>query len=123
MIFAVFITGQPLCMSTASDGWREEMAAMIGMAPIEDKKDKLPAGALYKWIVEHFHTCPPDADAPVIRTYARVYTWYVLSRTLFADATGKVAQWMWLKALSVFDSRFSWGTAALAYLYRQVMNC
>ena len=51
MIFALPITGQPLCMSTTSDGWREEMAAMIGMAPIEDKKDKLPTGSLYKWIV------------------------------------------------------------------------
>ncbi|KAK1698619.1 hypothetical protein QYE76_015316 [Lolium multiflorum] len=33
---------------------------------------------------------------------------------------GKLAHWCWLKALTVLDSRWSWGTAALAYLYRQV---
>ncbi|XP_044948412.1 uncharacterized protein LOC123397969 [Hordeum vulgare subsp. vulgare] len=43
--------------------------------------------------------------------------WYVISRTIFADDTGKNAQWMWLKALTIFDNKFSWGSAALAYLY------
>ncbi|KAE8814960.1 mutator protein [Hordeum vulgare] len=46
--------------------------------------------------------------------------WYVISRTIFADGTGKNAPWMWLKALTVFDHKFSWGSAALAYLYRQL---
>ncbi|KAE8809010.1 mutator protein [Hordeum vulgare] len=46
--------------------------------------------------------------------------WYVISRTIFADGTGKNAPWMWLKALTVFDNKFSWGSAALAYLYRQL---
>ncbi|KAE8806823.1 mutator protein [Hordeum vulgare] len=46
--------------------------------------------------------------------------WYVISRTIFADGTGKNAPWMWLKALSVFDNKFSWGSAALAYFYRQL---
>ncbi|KAE8786241.1 mutator protein [Hordeum vulgare] len=40
--------------------------------------------------------------------------------TIFADGTGKNAPWMWLKALTVFDNKFSWGSAALAYLYRQL---
>ncbi|XP_051229443.2 uncharacterized protein [Lolium perenne] len=33
---------------------------------------------------------------------------------------GKLAHWCWLKALTVLDNRWSWGTAALAYLYRQL---
>ncbi|XP_020194346.2 uncharacterized protein [Aegilops tauschii subsp. strangulata] len=36
------------------------------------------------------------------------------------DSTGKNAPWMWLKALTVFDSGWSWGSANLAYLYRQL---
>ncbi|KAE8793824.1 mutator protein [Hordeum vulgare] len=35
-------------------------------------------------------------------------------------STCKNAPWMWLKALTVFDNKFSWGSAALAYLYRQL---
>ncbi|KAE8794312.1 mutator protein [Hordeum vulgare] len=49
-----------------------------------------------------------------------MYMWYVISRTIFANGTGKNAPWMWLKALTVFDNKFSWCSAALAYLYRQL---
>ncbi|KAE8789640.1 hypothetical protein D1007_36139 [Hordeum vulgare] len=55
-----------------------------------------------------------------VATYARMYMWCVISRTIFADGSGKNAQWMWLKALTVFDNKFSWGSVALAYLYRQI---
>nr|XP_020183381.1 serine/threonine-protein phosphatase 7 long form homolog [Aegilops tauschii subsp. strangulata] len=61
-----------------------------------------------------------DANEDVVQTYARVYMWYVISRTLFADATSKNAPWMWLKALTVFDNQWSRGLVALAYLYRQL---
>jgi hypothetical protein len=47
-----------------------------------------------------------------------VYVWYVITRTLFNDASGKTAHWHWLKALTVMDKKWSWGTAALAWLYR-----
>ena len=45
----------------------------------------------------------------MVKTYARVYMWYVISRTMFADGTGKNAPWMWLKALAVFDSKMELG--------------
>ncbi|KAE8821387.1 mutator protein [Hordeum vulgare] len=102
------------------------MEALIGMSPqepeVEDggKKDRVPAGATFTWIAANFAHCPEDADDEVIQRYARVYMWYVISRTIFADGTGKNAPWMWLKALTVLDNKFSWGSAALAYLYRQL---
>ena len=55
----------------------------------------------------------------MILQYARAYVWYVISRSLFADAGGRTAPWMWLKALSG-TTKLSWCSAALAYLYRQV---
>ncbi|KAE8787692.1 mutator protein [Hordeum vulgare] len=126
MITALPIEGKPLCMSTDSEGWRHQMEALIGMSPqepeVEDggKKDRVPAGATFTWIAANFAHCPEDADDEVIQRYARVYMWYVISRTIFADGTGKNAPWMWLKALTVLDNKFSWGSAALAYLYRQL---
>ncbi|KAE8809037.1 Cytochrome P450 87A3 [Hordeum vulgare] len=60
-------------------------------------------------------------DDEVIQRYARVYMWYVISRTIFADGTGKNAPWMWLKALTVFDNKFSWGSAALAYFWTMLV--
>ncbi|KAK1612457.1 hypothetical protein QYE76_036130 [Lolium multiflorum] len=119
-----FITlGEPLCMNTSSDGWRGQMQDLIGMAPPapENPKERAPAGAPFAWIRTNFGQPPPeDANEDTIRTYTRVYLWYMISRTLFADSGGKLAHWCWLKALTVLERRWSWGTAALAYLYRQL---
>ncbi|KAE8784886.1 mutator protein [Hordeum vulgare] len=68
----------------------------------------------------YWYVATGAGDDEVIQKYARVYMWYVISRTIFADGTGKNAPWMWLKALTVFDNKFSWGSTALAYLYRQL---
>ncbi|KAE8783743.1 serine/threonine-protein phosphatase 7 [Hordeum vulgare] len=126
MITGLSIEGKPLCMSTDSEGWRHQMDALIGMSPLEPevehggKKDRVPAGASFTWIPANFAHCPEDANDEVIQTYACVYMWYVISRTIFVGSTGKNASWMWLKALTVFDNKFSWGSASLAYLYRQL---
>jgi predicted secreted protein len=125
MILGLPIQGEPLCMNTASDGWRQQMEVLIGRAPPPpaDPKKRAPAGASFEWIRTNFGECPEEADEDTRRTYARVYLWYMISRTLFPDSGGKLAHWCWLKALTVLDNRWSWGTAALAYLYRQVMIC
>ncbi|KAE8805146.1 mutator protein [Hordeum vulgare] len=113
-------------MSTDSEGWRQQMEALIGMSPhepeVEDggKKDRVPAGDPFTWIAANFAHYPQDADDEVIQRYDHLYMWYVISRTIFAEGTGKNAPWMWLKALTVFDNKFSCGSAALAYLYRQL---
>uniref|UniRef100_A0A8I6WT99 Aminotransferase-like plant mobile domain-containing protein n=1 Tax=Hordeum vulgare subsp. vulgare TaxID=112509 RepID=A0A8I6WT99_HORVV len=104
------------------------MEALIDMSPpepeVEDggKNDRVPADAPFTWIAVNFAHCPEDANDEVIQTYARVYMWYVISRTIFADGTGKNAPSMWPKALTVLENKFSWGSAALAYLYRQLDN-
>ncbi|XP_047078928.1 protein MAIN-LIKE 1-like, partial [Lolium rigidum] len=125
MILGLPIQGEPLCMNTASDGWRGQMEDLVGMAPPPpaDPKERTPAGAPFAWIRANFGTCPQGANEDTIKTYTRVYLWYMISRTLFADSGGKLANWCWLKALTVLEHQWSWGTAALAYLYRQVMIC
>ncbi|XBH54124.1 hypothetical protein VPH35_076492 [Triticum aestivum] len=128
MITGLPIDGNPLCMNTDSDGWRAQMHALISMVPPEPrepeaedkKKERVAAGATFTWISSNFSHCPEDSNEDMVKTYARVYMWYVISRTMFADGTGKNAPWMWLKALTVFDSKWSWGSATLAYLYRQL---
>ncbi|KAE8787398.1 serine/threonine-protein phosphatase 7 [Hordeum vulgare] len=98
MITTLPIEGKPLCMSTDFEGWWEHMEALIA----------------------NFAHCLEDTNDDVIQTYAHVYMCYAISRTIFADGSGKNAQWMWLKALTVFDNKFSWGSAALAYLSQQL---
>ena len=120
MLFRSPIDGKPICIDTNSDGWREQMEALIGNVPPEpaSQKERVAAGAPFTWIVQNYDRCPEEADEGMIQTYARVYVWYVITGTLFSNSNGRNAQWMWLKALTVFDSKWSWGTSALAYLYR-----
>uniref|UniRef100_A0A8I6XQT5 Uncharacterized protein n=1 Tax=Hordeum vulgare subsp. vulgare TaxID=112509 RepID=A0A8I6XQT5_HORVV len=95
MITAVPIKGKPLSMSTDSKGWRQQMKAFIGMSPPESeaedggKKDRVLAGAPFPWIATSFAHCPEDANDEVIQTYALVYMWYVISRTIFANSVGR----------------------------------
>ncbi|KAK1662117.1 hypothetical protein QYE76_050276 [Lolium multiflorum] len=98
-ILALPIQGEPLCMNIAFDGWRGQMEDLIGLAPPEpeDIKDRAPASAPFSWIRTHFGTCPLEADRDTLGTYTRVYLWYMLSRTLFADSGGKLTHWCWLK--------------------------
>ncbi|KAK1615983.1 hypothetical protein QYE76_021500 [Lolium multiflorum] len=95
---------------------------LIGRAPPApaNPKERVPAAASFSWIKTNFAQCPEGANEDTRRTYARVYLWYMISKTLFPDSGGKLAHWCWLKALTVLDNRWSWGTAALAYLYRQL---
>ncbi|XP_051193640.1 serine/threonine-protein phosphatase 7 long form homolog isoform X2 [Lolium perenne] len=122
MILGLPIQGEPLCMNTASDRWRAQMDDLIGMAPPPpaDPKERTPVGAPFAWIRANFGTCPQGANEDTIKTYTRVYLWYMISRTLSPDSGGKLAHWCWLKALTVLEHPWSWGTAALSYLYRQL---
>jgi hypothetical protein len=54
-----------------------------------------PLGLLSNWS-HNFNTCPEDDNEDVIKMYARVYVWYVITRTLFNDASGKTENWHWL---------------------------
>ena len=40
LITGLAIDRRPLCMSTNSDGWRQQMNALIGMAPTEREKTR-----------------------------------------------------------------------------------
>ena len=119
MILALPISGDPVCLSTDTGGWRALMVCLLGKEPGIPKKS---AGAPFSWIAENFAVCPPelDEDSEVVQQHARAYVWYVISRVLFSDGTGINAPFMWLQLLAGWDHKLSWGTATLAYLYRQV---
>ncbi|CAM0904820.1 unnamed protein product [Alopecurus aequalis] len=122
MITALPIDGAPICFNTDSKDWRACMTGLIGKAPppkADPSKDRISAGATFVWIRDNFAKCPAGANTETIEQYAQAYVWYVITRTLFADSGGWNAPWMWLKALS--GKNLSWGSAALAYLYRQVI--
>jgi hypothetical protein len=48
----------------------------------------------------------------------------MFATVLFLDSTGDIASWMYILALADWDKArsYSWGSAVLAYLYRQLYD-
>uniref|UniRef100_A0ACD5Y0F9 Uncharacterized protein n=1 Tax=Avena sativa TaxID=4498 RepID=A0ACD5Y0F9_AVESA len=113
MILALPIQGDPLCINTSSDNWRDRMCSLIGGKCPGDTiskqgvKLRVTDGATFKWISQNFSTCLKNASDDEVMIYARVYVWYVITKTIFPDGKGNMAHWHWLKALTKMDKKWS----------------
>ncbi|RYR12994.1 hypothetical protein Ahy_B04g070227 isoform C [Arachis hypogaea] len=67
-----------------------------------------------------FGECPEGADEDTVRRYARAYIMMLLGTQLFADKSGNRVQIRWLPFVARLEEMgtYSWGSAALAWLYR-----
>ncbi|CAH9099936.1 unnamed protein product [Cuscuta europaea] len=74
------------------------------------------------WLREHFVVIPPEADEVMIQQHARAYILMLMGASIFADKSGDEVQMLPLPMLEIFDvaGQFSWGSATLTYLYRQL---
>ncbi|RYR55444.1 hypothetical protein Ahy_A06g030658 [Arachis hypogaea] len=69
---------------------------------------------------ETFGECPEGADDETVRRYARAYIMMLLGTQLFADKSGNRIHIRWLPFVARLEDMgtYSWGSAALAWLYR-----
>ncbi|RYR01785.1 hypothetical protein Ahy_B06g080647 [Arachis hypogaea] len=72
------------------------------------------------WFQETFGECPEGADEDTVRRYARAYIMMLLGTQLFADKSGNRVHIRWLPFVARLEEMgtYSWGSAALAWLYR-----
>ena len=65
---------------------------------------------------------PDDAAKVVVHQYARCYILAVLANTIFANKSGDRVHTMWLQMLRDLCNppQYSWGSACLAWLYREL---
>ncbi|XBI66792.1 hypothetical protein VPH35_046280 [Triticum aestivum] len=100
----------------------EELLGVRPPYPMPDKNGSKIGGLKFTWLQQHFHKLPYGADEPTIERYARAYVMYVFGTMLFADSGGSSASWMFLPLLRDWDEagRYTWGSAGLAFLYRQL---
>ncbi|KAI4996846.1 hypothetical protein ZWY2020_052188 [Hordeum vulgare] len=101
---------------------RQRVGVLIGVEPPPPLPGKPDASKVkHLWLKEvRGAPCPADANDIVVQQYARAYLWYILTKVVFTDASGNSALWMYLERLRNWDIQFSWGSEALAYLYRQL---
>ena len=126
MISGLPINGQAVTGRVSVGNWRERTADLIGVQPEGPQEGKADTAKVrHSWLKlvrGNTNPCPQDANDVVVQQYARAYLWYVLTKVVFSDATGNSALWMFLELLNNWDTQYSWGSAALAYLYRQVRD-
>ncbi|XP_057550060.1 protein MAINTENANCE OF MERISTEMS-like [Amaranthus tricolor] len=81
------------------------------------------SGLRCKWLVQTFSHLPGDADEATISRYAKAYLLYLIGAVLFVDKTNNQIQLLYLTLLDDTWERigeYSWGSAALGYLYRRL---
>ncbi|RYR25504.1 hypothetical protein Ahy_B02g059300 [Arachis hypogaea] len=74
----------------------------------------------FTWFRDRFRVLPADASEETVRIYARAYIMMLLSTQLFGDKSANRVHIRWLPFVANLDDmgRYSWGSAALAWLYR-----
>jgi hypothetical protein len=126
MILGLPIRGRPITGHVDSASWRERVATIIGQEPptrVLGVKGR-EAGVRMTWVHEEFHECPLDVDKATMTMYARAWVWHMFATMLLPDGTGDAASCMYIPALSHWHKvgSYSWGSAVLAYLYRQLCD-
>ncbi|XP_016178787.1 protein MAIN-LIKE 1-like [Arachis ipaensis] len=95
--------------------WFDEL---LGVLPPANCIDKFTVKCT--WFEETFSELPQGADDETVRRYARVYIMMLLSMKLFGDKSGTCLHIRWLPYVGRLEDmgQYSWGSAALSWLYR-----
>ena len=81
------------------------------------------SGLRVTWLAQHFSHLPEGANEVTVERYAKAYLFYLIGGVLFADTTDSQVQILYLTMLDASWERiagYSWGSAALGYLYRRL---
>ncbi|XP_020272052.1 serine/threonine-protein phosphatase 7 long form homolog [Asparagus officinalis] len=75
-----------------------------------------------EWLRNNFQNVPIDATDEIIKRYARAYILHMIGTILFPDSTKDSVHVRWLPLLGDLEEcgELSWGSAVLAYLYREM---
>lgn len=100
--------------------WGDLCEELLGVRP--DQTVLHGSSLKLNWLQTLFLQPPPDADDITLEQYARAYILGLIGSTLFADKSGADVQLIFLPLLKNFADvpLFSWGSAVLAHLYREL---
>ncbi|XP_057246685.1 serine/threonine-protein phosphatase 7 long form homolog [Beta vulgaris subsp. vulgaris] len=105
--------------------WAELVFELLGIWPnTPENEPKVLQGSSLRlaWLRQHFFLLSNDADELTVQRFARAYILALMGSILFADKSGDAVQVLYLPLLADLDvaGTYSWGSATLAYLYRQL---
>ncbi|KAL0441144.1 UNVERIFIED_CONTAM: Serine/threonine-protein phosphatase 7 long form [Sesamum radiatum] len=127
VIWGLLIDGEPVSgtdLERTSVQWQEYCMQYIGFAPEEGvlKGSRLQVKAIIDHI-SHVHITPDTPHFTVVQ-YARAVALLLLGGTMCPDSSGNLVSLLYLAKLEdiVAARNYSWGSAVLAFLYRELCN-
>ncbi|KAL0332320.1 UNVERIFIED_CONTAM: Serine/threonine-protein phosphatase 7 long form [Sesamum calycinum] len=127
VIWGLPIDGEPVSgtdLERTSVQWQEYCMQYIGFAPEEGalKGSRLQVKAIIDHI-SHVHITPDTPHLTVVQ-YARAVALLLLGGTMCPDSSGNLVSLLYLAKLEdiVAARNYSWGSAVLAFLYRELCN-
>ena len=121
VMLGLLVDGRPVVQSTVLK-WLDLCGELLGVIPPSDKLDGCCLSMT--WLSETFNVLPDDANEVIVQQYARAYILEMLGGSVFADTSRDKVHFLWLMFLEDFNTagEYSWGSAALTWLYRQLCN-
>ena len=119
MLIGLPVDGDVVTGSTCLD-WRHVCYSLLGLT---FRDIDIDGQCLHlSWLSQSFPTLAPDADEESIKRYTRAYILQLIGGFLFSGKSSDKVQLMFLPLLEDFEvaGRYSWGSACLAWLYRQL---
>ena len=104
--------------------WKSVCDEMLGIQIPDENKTVLDGQRIQiKALVDRIaQPLPPDANELQVHQYARCYILALLGDMVFADKSRDRVHLMWLEFMENLNDppKYSWGSAALSWLYRQL---
>ncbi|XP_075668550.1 serine/threonine-protein phosphatase 7 long form homolog [Castanea sativa] len=120
VLLGIPIDGEAI-VGTCALKWAVECQEMLGVVTnsVVLKGQRIQIKKLLEKIDQGL---PDGAEEVVVHQYARCYILALLGDTIFADKSGDRVHTMWLQMLRDLHNppRYSWGSACLAWLYREL---
>lgn len=114
------VDGEPVTGVTYGN-WQPLLQALLGVAP---PQSEIKGGRLkMKWLNDHFGDFNDHAhDHVQVERYTRAFILRIMGGLLFSDHSSSYVPLRFLPLLADFDEcgSYSWGSAVLSYLYREL---
>jgi len=114
------IDGPPIVGPTMFD-WEEIYDTYLGVAPVKGES-LIGSQVKLKWLRENILPLGEEPTEQQLHTHCRAYILGLIGGVLMPDKTGNKVHLMYLTFLTNLrrTTRYSWGSACLAVLYREL---
>ena len=119
--FGLPCAGMPVIGHT-DHNWVDVCENLLGIRPLAEniKGQRLQIS----WLEDNFNQLPDDADDVQVQQFTRAYILRLIGGYLMPDRSGGLVYLMYLPLLFDLEEagNYSWGSAVLAHLYRELCN-